>query len=110
MAYGFRCKHCGHQEINHGAGHKFDPRHGLIVERCCDGKTRHRGHKFSLKSCPGFTYRKEDEEELVLEYLADGFYGESPTIPERLRLRAKKIKEKEMRDFASSGYSLIMND
>ena len=62
MAYGFRCSLCGWQETNHTHG---------ILDDDFDEQKRLEGYRYSLKSCPGFTYRQTEQRAVIREFLAD---------------------------------------
>lgn len=91
MAYGFRCARCGYQEREHEIG--------LFGEY---DALRPRGRKYSLESCPGFSYMKKDETAVINEYV-DALINESGSgscdfFPDRLRKRAEKLEKKYWRD------------
>lgn len=79
MAYGFRCAKCGFQDTSHETTGS-------------DGnQTRISGYHYSLETCTGFKYKKEDEKIAIKAYLFDPIKD----FPDYLRKRAEETSRKE---------------
>lgn len=84
MAYGFACRHCGHQEAPHLCS-------SILSEG--EASTRILGRRLTIRECPGFEYAKKDYPWLIDEYRADP--NENLTLPDEVLDRIQALEDAE---------------
>ncbi len=103
--FSFRCAHCGHKEIAHTDDMEHCLESGLwpdeeyqeeadtdAIEETDKGDKRKRGYKNSLKTCPGFDYRKADRTDVIQAFASNKYYLEY--APSDWRDAAQALAEK----------------